>query len=57
MLQPLVVTELAGPAAAPAAAPTFTLRDLTFEVPEQLPAGTTTYRVVDRAWHDGAEPG
>jgi uncharacterized cupredoxin-like copper-binding protein len=48
MLQPLQVTAPSTTAAAaPAVAGTFTMKDFTFVMPESLPAGKTTYRVVN----------
>jgi hypothetical protein len=53
MLKPLTVTAgAADPSALPEVAGTMTLRDFTFDLPDRLPAGSVTYRVVN----DGPQP-
>jgi hypothetical protein len=47
MVRPLVVTEPTTAAAPPATSGTFTMRDFTFDMPETIPAGRATYRVVN----------
>jgi hypothetical protein len=53
MLKPLTVAdEAADPSTAPEAAGTMTLRDFAFDLPDQVPAGRLTYKVVN----DGPQP-
>jgi uncharacterized cupredoxin-like copper-binding protein len=47
MIKPLIVTPAASASAAPAASGTVTLRDFTIDMPEVVPAGPTTYHVVN----------
>jgi hypothetical protein len=47
MLKPLEVTEAAASTTAPQVSDTFTMKDFTFVMPDQLPAGTATYKVVN----------
>jgi hypothetical protein len=53
MLKPLTVTSApADPSALPELAGTMTLRDFSFDMPEQVPAGRVTYKVAN----DGPQP-
>ena len=47
MMKPLVVTGQAMLASPPESSDTFTMADFTFEMPDSLPAGPATYRVVN----------
>jgi len=53
MLKPMTVTSApADPNAAPELAGTLTMRDFSFDMPQQVPAGRSTYRVVN----EGPQP-
>jgi hypothetical protein len=47
MLKPLEVTEAAESTTPPVVRDTFTMKDFTFVMPDQLPAGPATYKVVN----------
>jgi hypothetical protein len=47
MLKPIQVTPSDAPASSVADRATFTMRDFSFSMPDSLPAGTATYRVVN----------